>query len=45
MKDFFQGEKEEIWLKPLYQQKIEKKQSDNIKTSQKLWLHNDCGPT
>ena len=41
--------KEEIWLSPMTKAPTptekSKKQRDNIKTPQKLRLHNDCGPT
>ena len=41
--------KEEIWLSPVTKTPTpteqSKKQRDNIKRHQKLWLHNYCGPT
>ena len=44
----YEEKKEDIWLspmpKPLHPQKKYKKQGNNIKTPQKLPLHNDCGP-
>ena len=40
---------EDIWLSPVTKTSTptekSKKQRDNIKRHQKLWLHNDCGPT
>ena len=40
--------KEEIWLSPVTKTPTpteqSKKQRDNIKRHQKLWLHNYCGP-
>ena len=41
--------KEEIWLSPMTKSPTptekSKKQLDDKKRHQKLWLHNDCGPT
>ena len=34
-----------LWQNPLYQQKIRKPKDNTHKRHQKLWLHNDCGPT
>ena len=33
------------WRKSLHPQQNLKRQRDNTKRHQKLWLHNDCGPT
>ena len=45
----YREKEEEIWLSPMTKAPAPKeksqKQRDNTKRHQKLWLHNDCGPT
>ena len=41
----YKKKKEEVWQRPVYQHKIQKKQMTTQKRHQTLRFHNDCWPT